>query len=208
MLGYISDDARGACDRLLLSVADQLSDSGETLAGAVQENLEADGLPRCDMVLRILGRSERIEISQRLGPLATGCRLDPDALERAVGLVESTLPNGVSLLIVNKFGKQEAEGRGFRHVIAEALVRAAPGSLLVFDEPTAGLHANDVAPLMEVLDGLVERGDTVVVVEHDMEFVRRLDCKVTVLHEGAVLAEGSIDHVTQNEEVIEVYIGR
>ena len=41
-----------------------------------------------------------------------------------------------------------------------------------------------------------------------MEFVRRLECKVTVLHEGSVLAEGSIDHVTSNEKVIEVYLGR
>jgi urea transport system ATP-binding protein len=48
----------------------------------------------------------------------------------------------------------------------------------------------------------------VVVVEHDMEFVRRLDCKVTVLHEGSVLAEGSLDHVTGDERVIEVYLGR
>ncbi|MEL6701593.1 MAG: hypothetical protein AAFO58_07930, partial [Pseudomonadota bacterium] len=48
----------------------------------------------------------------------------------------------------------------------------------------------------------------VVVIEHDMEFVRRLDCKVTVLHEGSVLAEGTLDHVTQNQEVIDVYLGR
>ena len=48
----------------------------------------------------------------------------------------------------------------------------------------------------------------VVVVEHDMEFVRRLDCKVTVLHQGSVLAEGSLDHVSANPDVIEVYLGR
>ena len=48
----------------------------------------------------------------------------------------------------------------------------------------------------------------VVVVEHDMDFVRRLGCRVTVLHEGRVLAEGSIDHVTQNQDVIDVYLGR
>ena len=46
------------------------------------------------------------------------------------------------------------------------------------------------------------------VVEHDMDFVRRLDCKVTVLHQGAVLAEGSLDHVSANPEVIDVYLGR
>ena len=48
----------------------------------------------------------------------------------------------------------------------------------------------------------------VIVVEHDMEFVRRLECKVTVLHEGAVLAEGSLRHVTADPRVIEVYLGR
>jgi urea transport system ATP-binding protein len=48
----------------------------------------------------------------------------------------------------------------------------------------------------------------VVVVEHDMEFVRRLGCKVTVFHEGSVLAEGSLDHVTANKDVIDVYLGR
>ena len=48
----------------------------------------------------------------------------------------------------------------------------------------------------------------VIVVEHDMEFVRRLDCRVTVLHEGSVLAEGTLDHVTSNQDVIDVYLGR
>ena len=47
-----------------------------------------------------------------------------------------------------------------------------------------------------------------IVVEHDMEFVRALDCRVTVLHQGHVLAEGSLDHVSNNPQVIEVYLGR
>ena len=48
----------------------------------------------------------------------------------------------------------------------------------------------------------------VVVVEHDMQFVRRLECRVTVLHEGSVLAEGSYEFVTNNKDVIDVYLGR
>jgi urea transport system ATP-binding protein len=48
----------------------------------------------------------------------------------------------------------------------------------------------------------------VLVVEHDMEFVRALECRVTVLHQGSVLAEGSLDHVSAREDVIEVYLGR
>ena len=79
--------------------------------------------------------------------------------------------------------------------------------LLLVDEPAAGMTPAEREHTTEIL---VEAAKTraVVVVEHDMEFVRRLNCKVTVLHEGSVLAEGSIDHVTSNEEVIEVYLGR
>jgi urea transport system ATP-binding protein len=54
----------------------------------------------------------------------------------------------------------------------------------------------------------IAQSRAVVVVEHDMDFVRRLNCRVTVLHEGAVLAEGSLDHVTKNQDVIDVYLGR
>ncbi len=79
--------------------------------------------------------------------------------------------------------------------------------LLLVDEPAAGMTP---AEREHTTDLLKEAAKTraVVVVEHDMEFVRRLDCKVTVLHEGSVLAEGTIGHVTQNEKVIEVYLGR
>ena len=52
------------------------------------------------------------------------------------------------------------------------------------------------------------KSHAVVVIEHDMEFIRNLDCKVTVLHEGTVLAEGTIDHVVKNKTVIDVYLGR
>ncbi len=79
--------------------------------------------------------------------------------------------------------------------------------LLLVDEPAAGMTPAEREHTTALL---VEAAKTraVVVVEHDMEFVRRLDCRVTVLHEGAVLAEGSLDHVTANKEVIDVYLGR
>ena len=81
--------------------------------------------------------------------------------------------------------------------------------LVLLDEPAAGVNRTLLKTLLDAIRRLNrEQGYTFCVVEHDMEFVRRLDCKVTVLHEGSVLAEGSIDHVTQDEEVIEVYLGR
>ncbi len=79
--------------------------------------------------------------------------------------------------------------------------------LLLVDEPAAGMTPAEREHTTQIL---VEAAQTraVVVVEHDMEFIRRLDCRVTVLHEGSVLAEGSLDHVTANQEVIDVYLGR
>ena len=79
--------------------------------------------------------------------------------------------------------------------------------LLLVDEPAAGMTAQEREHTTEILKKAAETR-AVIVVEHDMEFVRRLGCKVTVLHEGSVLAEGSIDHVTSDPTVIDVYLGR
>lgn len=79
--------------------------------------------------------------------------------------------------------------------------------LLLVDEPAAGMTLAEREQTTALLVNLA-RTRAVVVVEHDMEFVRRLNCKVTVLHEGAVLAEGTLDHVTKNQDVIDVYLGR
>jgi len=79
--------------------------------------------------------------------------------------------------------------------------------LLLVDEPAAGMTPAERAHTTDILRRAA-RTRAVIVVEHDMDFVRRLDCRVTVLHEGAVLAEGSLDHVTRNRDVIDVYLGR
>ena len=79
--------------------------------------------------------------------------------------------------------------------------------LLLVDEPAAGMTDAETAATAELLKRIAGRR-SVVVVEHDMEFVRSLESKVTVLHEGSVLAEGSLDKVQADERVIEVYLGR
>ena len=79
--------------------------------------------------------------------------------------------------------------------------------LLLVDEPAAGMTPSEREHTTDLLKRAAATR-AVVVVEHDMEFVRRLDCKVTVLHEGSVLAEGSLDHVSANKDVIDVYLGR
>jgi urea transport system ATP-binding protein len=79
--------------------------------------------------------------------------------------------------------------------------------LLLVDEPAAGMTPAERERTTTLLRKVAETR-AVIVVEHDMDFVRRLDCKVTVLHEGRVLAEGSLDHVTANQDVVDVYLGR
>jgi urea transport system ATP-binding protein len=79
--------------------------------------------------------------------------------------------------------------------------------LLLIDEPVAGMTDQETEQTAELLRGIAGQR-SVIVVEHDMEFVRALATKVTVLHEGSVLAEGPIDQVQANERVIEVYLGR
>jgi urea transport system ATP-binding protein len=87
------------------------------------------------------------------------------------------------------------------------MLLAQEPKLMLVDEPVAGMTDAETRQTAELLKE-INRDRTVVVVEHDMAFVRELGVKVTVLHEGSVLAEGSIDQVSSNERVIEVYLGR
>ncbi|WP_171120569.1 MULTISPECIES: DUF2478 domain-containing protein [unclassified Ruegeria] len=125
-LAYVTTTERGATDRLLSAAAEQLLKTGAQLAGVVQTNTECADSSKCDMDVRVLPAGETIRISQSLGEQSRGCRLDPAALEQAVGYVTSSLADAPQLLVVNKFGKHEADGRGFRPVIAEALALDIP----------------------------------------------------------------------------------
>ncbi len=79
--------------------------------------------------------------------------------------------------------------------------------LLLLDEPVAGMTDQETEETVTLIQSIAN-DRTVIVVEHDMEFVRSLGARVTVLHEGRVLAEGSVDSVQNNPRVIEVYLGR
>jgi urea transport system ATP-binding protein len=87
------------------------------------------------------------------------------------------------------------------------MLLAQEPDLLLVDEPVAGMTDAETAETADLLRRINETR-SVVVVEHDMAFVRALDVKVTVLHEGSVLAEGSLDHVSADPRVVEVYLGR
>jgi urea transport system ATP-binding protein len=96
---------------------------------------------------------------------------------------------------------------GQRQWLAISMLIVAKPKLLLVDEPAAGLTDMETELTAELL--LELKGEhTIIVIEHDMDFVRRLNSKVTVLNEGKVLAEGTLDELRNNNEVVEAYLGR
>ena len=144
-IAYTMAPGQGDTDILLHTVAQSLIKAGHRPVGTAQINTERPDAGPCDMDVVVLPHGPKVRISQSLGRQARGCRLDPEALETAVGLVQSRLPNG-DCLIVNKFGKHEAEGRGFRTTIAQALAHDLP--VLV------GLNALNADAFHEFCEGL------------------------------------------------------
>ena len=112
-------------DTLLATIAYDLRSTGWKLAGAVQ----SPGAPRnsrCEMTLEDLATGACIEMSDELGPTASGCRLDTQALEDSVGLAASSLDPATRLVVINRFGKRETDGRGFRSMIESAVAMDVP----------------------------------------------------------------------------------
>jgi urea transport system ATP-binding protein len=128
-------------------------------------------------------------------------RLTPDRRER-VGAV-------LARIGLTEHGDKPAGAlsHGHKQWLEIGMLLIHDRTLLLLDEPVAGMTDRETEETAELILDLA-KDRTIVVVEHDMAFVRSLGAKVTVLHEGSVLAEGSIDHVQNDPRVIEVYLGR
>jgi urea transport system ATP-binding protein len=125
----------------------------------------------------------------------------PDHMARIAELAAEV---GLADALLRKSGELS---HGQKQWLEIGMLLAQEPRLLLVDEPAAGMTLAEREQTTALLVNLAKTR-AVVVVEHDMEFVRRLNCRVTVLHEGSVLAEGTLDHVTKNQIVIDVYLGR
>ena len=136
-LAAIERTGEADVDVLLNDVAQQLKQRGYRVGGAVRSNEPKPGDHPCDVVLRDLVSGETIPLAQNPSFESSGCQLDTAALEQVAGLVGSSLDRGVDILIVNKFGKREAEGAGLTGAIAQAVSAEIPVLVSVNKEQVA-----------------------------------------------------------------------
>lgn len=117
-----------------------------------------------------------------------------DEVLETIGLTDHQLQDAGSL------------SHGQKQWLEIGMLLASDSRVLLVDEPVAGMTAEETERTAELLKSLAGK-HTVIVVEHDMEFVRSIARTVTVLHQGSVLAEGTMDEIQSNRDVIEVYLG-
>jgi hypothetical protein len=117
----------GDIDGLFADIANRLLNNGHRVCGVLQSRGEMHGDCHCaDMDLHVIGSSRTFRISQSLGNGSHGCRLHPGALAECAAYLEKQLDHGAELLILNRFGRGESEGRGFRDLIGHALGLGIP----------------------------------------------------------------------------------
>ncbi len=128
-------------------------------------------------------------------------RQTPDERHRIEGILE------IIRLAEHRRRRAGDLSHGQKQWLEIGMLLAQEPKLLLVDEPVAGMTDSETEQTAALLRE-INRTRSVVVVEHDMAFVRALGVTVTVLHEGSVLSEGSIDHVSGDLRVVEVYLGR
>jgi branched-chain amino acid transport system ATP-binding protein len=119
------------------------------------------------------------------------------------------------LVALERFGLDPADTMTARNIphhqrqwLEIVMVLAAGPDLLLLDEPTAGMSPQETSNTARMLRELNQTGLTLIVVEHDMAFVRDIAQRVTVLHQGRIFADGSLDEVTRRQDVRDIYLGR
>jgi len=125
-IAAISHSDGGKIDQSILQIVRRLRRRDYRLAGAVRARMVPPAEDRCDLYLEDLATSAVVSMSLDLGTGSDACRLDDAALDQIAANIEGSLQDGIDILILNKFGKQEAEGRGLRGPIAKAVELGIP----------------------------------------------------------------------------------
>ncbi|MCC6707489.1 MAG: urea ABC transporter ATP-binding protein UrtD [Gammaproteobacteria bacterium] len=186
-------------------------------AGSIKfKDMELTRMPEYERVRRGIGRKfqtpsiyenltvlENLEVSYPRGRTVFGSlffRRDAAVMERVKEVAE--------LIYLDERLDDAAEllSHGQKQWLEIGMLLMQDPELLMLDEPVAGMSVSEREKTAELLTR-ISSNRSVIVIEHDMEFVKRIAHRVTVLHQGKMLAEGSMDHVQADPRVIEVYLG-
>jgi len=126
VLGAVRYEPGFDVNRMLRAVADELRSQGFAIAGVVQQNRAPEKGYAARMSLIDLRTGQAVAISQDLGAHARGCRLDQGGLSEIAGMISAAIEAGSDVLVINKFGRAEAEGEGLLSCISEAVVAGVP----------------------------------------------------------------------------------
>lgn len=146
---------------------------------------------------------ENLEVSFPKGRGVFGCLMFKNTAE-----VDSRIREVADDIFLGEFLDMEAAllSHGQKQWLEIGMLLIQDPELLMLDEPVAGMSVKEREQTADLLNRIC-KGRSVLVIEHDMEFVERIAHKVTVLHQGKILAEGDMQSVQNNPEVIEVYLG-
>ncbi len=166
-VAYVTSNEPGEVDRLLSELAQILLNKEKNLVGIVKVlDYESSFANGCDMKVRVLPNGPVIKITQSLGSGSDACRLDPGAIAEAVTRVEDELTQEADIFILNKFGPEEAAGRGFCNVIGTALDHGVPvlvgvggASVESFKSFAGGLAARLPGEESAILDWILKQID-------------------------------------------------
>jgi urea transport system ATP-binding protein len=199
------------------TVLDLICGRTKVTGGSIKfRDQEITGLREQEIVRRGIGRKfqtpsiyedltvfENLEISVPRGRDVAGAlfwKRTPDVVERVRGIARTIfLEEQIDRLA-------ETLSHGQKQWLEIGMLLIQEPELMMLDEPVAGMSISERARTAELLD-VVSKGRSVIVIEHDMKFVESIADRVTVLHQGKVLAEGSMDAIQNNPQVKEVYLG-
>ena len=199
------------------TVLDLICGRTKVTGGSIKfKDQEITGLTEQEIVRRGIGRKfqtpsiyedltvfENLEISVPRGRGVVGAlfwKRTPDVVERVRDIART-------IFLEEQLDRlAETLSHGQKQWLEIGMLLIQEPELMMLDEPVAGMSISERARTAELLE-LVSKGRSVIVIEHDMKFVESIADRVTVLHQGKVLAEGSMDAIQSNPQVKEVYLG-
>jgi urea transport system ATP-binding protein len=199
------------------SVLDLICGRTKSTSGSIKfKNRELTKLAEHDIVRAGVGRKfqtpsiyENLSVYQNLEvSYPQGRGVWGSLLFKRTEAVKSQVMKIAEEIMLTDFLEMEAAllSHGQKQWLEIGMLLMQDPELLMLDEPVAGMSAKERDQTAELLNKIC-RNRSVLVIEHDMEFVKKIAHKVTVLHQGKILAEGSMDKVQEDEKVIEVYLG-